>query len=542
MFRYPVRGRISSSPALYDIDGDGRLEVIIGGPRLFVLTPEGRSLRGWPRKGRKPFASSPAVGDIDGDGNPEVVVGCDDGKVYAWDARGDILKGWPVTTGRDVFSTPALADIDGDGHPEVIVGSDDGRLYVLDGEGAAVAGFPVATGGFISSSPAVGDIDKDGRPEILVGSWDKKIHGWRSDGSRLPGWPFQTGHFVWSSPILADIDGDGKLEIIVASDLLYVLSSSGQTISMGSTGGGYCVASPAMAGGGGNPLILSAAASVVASRLEGGWTKTLEEPATVLRCSAPSNMGGYVWSSPVQADVDGDGENEILVASWDGSIHVLRETGKEMPEMVLVTSRQLFSTPAIGDIDKDGHLEVAVGSWDGHVYVWKARAEDSEADWPMFKGGPTRTSVVKRVYQYGRSIALIQDQMARGMPEFDEARLNPPVPVHRVPTFLAVGGKNLGSARGATMWYRVMGESGDHPVPMLRSGDNLIGIVQPLGALRKVSLHVECTRPDGGQVRAPPAGEWTFTVAPPVLANLRRAIRLENPINDIAPAAHGSLP
>jgi len=77
--------------------------------------------------------SSPALGDIDGDGKLEIVVGSNDDKLYALNGEdGSVL--WSYTTGGDIVSSPALGDIDGDGKLEIVVGSNDDKLYALNGE------------------------------------------------------------------------------------------------------------------------------------------------------------------------------------------------------------------------------------------------------------------------------------------------------------------------------------------------------------------------------------------------------------------------
>lgn len=77
---------MDSSPALADIDGDGRLEIIIGGNdnMLHALNAEDGSPR-WAYPVQKPVVSSPAVADIDSDGKAEVAFGCKDNRVYAVD-------------------------------------------------------------------------------------------------------------------------------------------------------------------------------------------------------------------------------------------------------------------------------------------------------------------------------------------------------------------------------------------------------------------------------------------------------------------------
>ena len=130
--------------------------------------------------------SSPALGDIDGDGKLEMVVGSGDLKVYALNGEdGSFL--WSYTTDYWISSSPALGDIDGDGKLEVVVGSWDNKVYGLNGENGSFL-WSYTTGSNVIESPALGDIDGDGKLEVVVGSDDYKVYGMNGEN----------GSFVWS--------------------------------------------------------------------------------------------------------------------------------------------------------------------------------------------------------------------------------------------------------------------------------------------------------------------------------------------------------
>jgi outer membrane protein assembly factor BamB len=162
----------NASPALADLDGDGRAEIVAGDDAgfLHVFTPDGHELPGFPRLAGDRIESSPTVVDLDNDNTLDIIVGAADGYVYVWNAVGDVRLGWPVATGDEVVSSPAVADIDGDGQLNVIVGSRDRRLYAFSVDGKLMPGFPIDCGDKIFSSPWVGDLDGDGRTDIVVGA------------------------------------------------------------------------------------------------------------------------------------------------------------------------------------------------------------------------------------------------------------------------------------------------------------------------------------------------------------------------------------
>ncbi len=104
---------VSSTPALADMDNDGWLEVVVGvgtdtntlshNGGVLVLTHDGRLVAGWPQMTGEANLngftdgvwSSPAVGDLDGDGKMEIVVGGFDHRIYVWRPDGTPLTGWP---------------------------------------------------------------------------------------------------------------------------------------------------------------------------------------------------------------------------------------------------------------------------------------------------------------------------------------------------------------------------------------------------------------------------------------------------------------
>jgi outer membrane protein assembly factor BamB len=93
------------------------------------------------------------------------------------------------------------------------------------------------------------------------------------------------------------------------------------------------------------------------------------------------NTGGCNDASPAIADVDDDGDLEVIVpasspykvyclAGADGGIEWQRSTG--YPNCI-------DSPPAVADVDQDDSLEVVLGTWHGHVFSLKGR--DGSVEW-----------------------------------------------------------------------------------------------------------------------------------------------------------------
>jgi hypothetical protein len=355
------------------------------------------------------YSSGLNAADLDGDGKKEIIfgnrevtssgaLGCH-GEVYAVRPSGVIF--WQAEVRADVDSTPVVVpDLNGDGRPDVVVGMGgfeapgetaatecgkgnpdlpgNGGVVALDGMTGTVlwifntqdkGEWAVAHNGVLDgvwSSPAVGDILPDSPgPEIVVGAWDNCIYLLRKDGS--PAWgvtPFDYSvhpaladqcnyhgflahDTVWSSPALADLDGDGRLDIIIGGDATapnwYLMPNGGVLWAIAGDG------------------------SIMGQR----------------------SFDQTIYASPAIADLDGDGQLEIVVGTgdnwFDGDAHhsgryitVLNydrtqrdpqqrfQTKWELP-----TNGPMRSSPALGDLNLDGRPDiVAISKYDNDGGWW----------------------------------------------------------------------------------------------------------------------------------------------------------------------------
>lgn len=180
----PDAGYEASTPAVGDLDKDGRKEIVIstydqGNIRIFRGDTGEEFL---PSVALGKFASSPVLADLDNDGRLEIVVTRHGGlgltsngfgEVFVVNSKGEVI--WRKETDDWIgFYSPAITDVDGDGKLDILTGTINGTLYAFKGEdGEILEGWPIQLGREVVATPSVDDVDNDGFLEVSIGTgWD----------------------------------------------------------------------------------------------------------------------------------------------------------------------------------------------------------------------------------------------------------------------------------------------------------------------------------------------------------------------------------
>ena len=390
--------RLYCSPALADINKDGKLEVLVGSKELakfYAFDYMGNLL--WEAPIGSIGENTAAVADIDGDGNVEILMTSEDEvlyAVYAWAADGTPLWVYQVEQGDRLNSAPSIADLEGDGVLDIVVGGAyEGRVYCLDNTGAEkwvydtgqrvrVSKTPLGdlngdgkfdtvftlrrTGlvyaidhkgeliwmanltsevlhGFQPEYPAVGDATGDGMPDVIVGGSDGVIYVLDgADGSIA--WTYQAvnaGRFTFNQPVIVDLDGDHVAELLYGDERgnVSLLPTPGLFIDDWTTPWPYMY-------------------------------RTIDNlnylPRTMPTWTV--NVGGRIESPPVAADINNDGVEEIIVGSREtNKLYAITQSGSILWEYD--AGGQVIRNPAIGDVDGDGDHEIVFNARNGFMRV-----------------------------------------------------------------------------------------------------------------------------------------------------------------------------
>jgi outer membrane protein assembly factor BamB len=336
-------GSTSGSPPMAgDINNDGDMEIVFGSANGDVYAIDGDGNEIWTFQGEGPIYAPAAIGDVNGDGINDVVIGGyymygGDPNLYALNGEdGDLL--WTFTTidkgavyEKGFECAPTLYDINEDGKLDVLIGSINRNFYALDGEDGTII-WESEFEHFIRATSPVGDIDQDGTDEILVVDNHAITRLFEVDGDL--DWEINVGYGVAATPIFADVDGDGFDEIIM--------------FSFGWQAMGIL-----------------------------GVAMVYENDGTLL-WSNEEHV--FFFSSPTLYDVDGDGLLDIINVDSNDQILIAY---KGTDGSVLYTAEPFepnFMAPGLitADIDGDGETEVLVG---GNPNLFSINAADGSVEW-----------------------------------------------------------------------------------------------------------------------------------------------------------------
>jgi len=384
-----------SSPAVADLDKDGSMEVIAGAYSFFILNGADGSLK-------VPEINPPGdriwpdivLADLEKDGSLEIVTAHGGGYVHVYSAAGTLKWSRQPTPGAELRSL-GVYDLDSNGDLEILVAStvSANQWWVYEHNGdLRASNWPQHspdsdtngyTAGCYNQNLAAADLTGDGLAEIIGPNDTHYIAAFQADGSQLRASPIyglnpdgsqkfwsrvglHVSHTVDlrgyaicgtehrpnlanSAPTIGDLNGDGALEVVVVGNV-YNCGTNPYTDL-------YEM-----------PFIFNADRTRWAD--DGyDWTVLPAPDGSAAPLSEDWELVESNLPNPVLADLDGDGNKEIIYASYDGRLHSYwldKTEHGNFPYSVYSPADSYItfaSPPAVADLDNDGQAELILTTW-----------------------------------------------------------------------------------------------------------------------------------------------------------------------------------
>lgn len=227
LWKYKLPSSTDSPPAIADLDGDGKPEIVVGTMttrdrlgRVIALDPRTRREL-WSTKIPGHVQSEPVLVDLDGDGKLDVVVTNwrGDKQVHALNGRdGSVL--WKHTMKGDMYHGVSAFQHDG---TKLLVHSIAGDVALLDGTGKVI--WTQQLGGYLFAPTTVADLDGDGKPELIV--CGGQVHVLDIDGKER--WRSANFQSIPRGVAIGDVDGDGKPDLLFGAKDRHFRALNGAT-------------------------------------------------------------------------------------------------------------------------------------------------------------------------------------------------------------------------------------------------------------------------------------------------------------------------
>ena len=95
----------------------------------------------------------------------------------------------------------------------------------------------------------------------------------------------------------------------------------------------------------------------------------------------------WTESSPVDADIDGDASLDVVIGDENGTITAFDIDGNLKAGFPIKIDDAVRATICLADVDQDGDIDMVVHGWDKKIYVYDLPGvyDQSLRPWPMFQ-------------------------------------------------------------------------------------------------------------------------------------------------------------
>jgi subtilisin family serine protease len=372
-FKFQTVGTLPSEPIPFELVVSANPTAPYPYTRSLPFTVELSLIQhGWPYNVGGASTSSPILVNLDAEPDKEVVFGDQAGNIHAMKADGITeLPNFPLPAGSAIVGSLSMADINNDGLLEFACSLQNNTIFVFNQNGNPIWSLPA--GGTLRTSPIIASLGLNATKQIITATQTGNLFVLNSDGTYYPNFPAAVGGAVLGPPTVADLNGDGLLEILVATlngNLCAISSTTGTNIA------GFPVA---LAGGSQNPITVAnidadTNPEILINTSTAGYVLAYNHDGSQLW---QKNVGGQIKTGPVVADVNNDGNKEIICIGASGIVNILTTAGTNLPNTPININQGTECTPTVARFDNDNYAGIIFGDSNGMLHSVRADGTES---------------------------------------------------------------------------------------------------------------------------------------------------------------------
>jgi hypothetical protein len=384
MWDYQLNAPVVAQPAVVAVDGEPL--VILAASNGRVMAVDGHGRERW----RSEVCGIPGTMSVVAlDGGPNVIIGDDRGRLNALRMDGSRL--WsvdvcdfhrPESWNRGMTPSTGIAELRGNDSVALAVTDRSGTLTTLDAEGRLVWQAHLTSESHFQclGRPAVADLDGDGVDEIVVSGFDGRAHCLSATGEWRWSTEVMPAEGGYHSPLIVDWgDGPRVLLLGMRDAVLRCLDGNGDDIWEYQGAGAVGIHA------GLSPVVIGGESHILIAYNKSGLELIT---ATGRRVWYREFHGGNQPFGPSVADIDGDGNPEILLARTNNRMLWILDTDGVVREEIEQEGPSNGS-PLVWDLDGDGIPEfVNVNAETGRVTAYKSvdAQPGGTVQWPASRG------------------------------------------------------------------------------------------------------------------------------------------------------------